>query len=348
MRLRGPTFAGIGLAAALLGQGACGGGSSPGSPTPAPQPSPTPTPPPATTDRWTVSGRVITLGDGRPVGGAQVTSEVGPTIQTDAGGQFTLGSDRNPPVNPHGFTIDAPGYLARTAYVRRQDGRREGITFDVIPLAAPFSLDFYRAFVRNTHDAPSDLELLRRWTTNPRFYVRTVDAEGRPIEPEVLDLVLSTIPDAVREFTGGQIAAGPIETGADVRPLTTNWINVNILRDPASDVCGRARVGADPGEITLYDDRCGCGSQKIRARTVAHEVGHALGFWHVPGPDAVMTSTASGCPSARPSDQERFHGAIAYRRFPGNRDPDADPQHLGAAQLRAITVDGPVISCRLR
>ena len=66
--------------------------------------------------------------------------------------------------------------------------------------------------------------------------------------------------------------------------MTTGWINVNILRDPASDVCGRAKVGVDPGEITLYDDRCGCGSQKIRGRTIAHEVGHALGFWHIAGP----------------------------------------------------------------
>jgi hypothetical protein len=351
MRAPGFAFAGVVLATAILGaHAACGGGSSPASPTPnpqpAPQPAPTPTPPPPPAERWAISGQVVAMGSRRPIGAARVTSEVGPATQADAGGAFRLGSDTNPPFTPHAFTVEADGYLARKAYVRWEGGLRTGITFDLIPLAAPFSIEFYRALVRNGFEAPGQLEPLRRWTTSPRFYVRTADQNGRPIEPEVMDVVLGTIPEAVRQFTGGRIGVAQLETGAETRALAAGWITVNILRDPNSDVCGRAKVGADPGEITLFDDRCGCGSYKIRARTVAHEVGHALGFWHIAGNRGVMTGGAAGCPPAEYSPDELHHGAIAYQRAVGNVDPDADPQTTGAQQFRAA--DGPVVVCTLK
>jgi len=33
--------------------------------------------------------------------------------------------------------------------------------------------------VRNGHETPARLEPLRRWTTNPRFYVRSADQNGQ-------------------------------------------------------------------------------------------------------------------------------------------------------------------------
>jgi hypothetical protein len=111
------------LAGALASiQAACGGGSTPASPSPAPQPQPAPTPaPPATpAERWTVAGRVVAMADGRPLGGAHVTSEVGPSMDTDAGGAFRIGSNTNPPFTPHAFDVTAAGFLDRRAYVRRR------------------------------------------------------------------------------------------------------------------------------------------------------------------------------------------------------------------------------------
>jgi hypothetical protein len=290
----------------------------------------------------------VALGTGRPIAGARVASQVGPSTQADAAGAFRLGSDTNPATTPHAFDVEADGFVPRKAYVRWQAGQRSAITFDLIPLAAPFSIEFYRALVRNGLETPGALEPLRRWTTSPRFYVRSVDQHGRPIEPEVMEVVLATIPDAVRQFTGGRIAVAQLESGTETRPLTAGWIAVNILRDPNSDVCGRAKVGADPGEITLYDDRCGCGSYKIRARTIAHEVGHALGFWHTGGNRGVMTSSASGCPTAEFSPEELYHGAIAYQRPVGNLDPDADPQTTAAQQIRGGSDEAPTVSCRIQ
>ena len=57
-----------------------------------------------------------------------------------------------------------------------------------------------------------------------------------------------------------------------------------------------------------------------------HEVGHALGFFHVEERNAIMFPFIPGnCPSGRLSAAEAYLSAIAYTRPRGNRDPDIDP-----------------------
>jgi hypothetical protein len=351
MRRRRLALAGLALAIALPGgTSACGGGSSPDSPTPAPQPAPQPPPtPPASTDLWTIAGRVVALGDGRAIGAVRVTSDAGPSTTTDSGGAFRVAGNRAPDGSLHGFTVDSPAFVQHKAYLRYQAGVRENVTFDLIPLAAPFSIDFYRALVRNGHEAQGVLEPLRRWTTNPRFYVRSADQAGKPIEPEVLDVVFASIPEAVRQFTGGVLSVAQLESGPETRPPAVGWITITIIRDTSLPYCGRAFVAQDPGEIILVNDRCSCGSVKISGGLVAHEVGHALGFWHVPNARNVMYDThPSGCPAVNLTTEERFHAALAYKRPPGNRDPDLDPATTAAAQLGPSRLDGPAVICGLK
>lgn len=296
-----------------------------------------------------MAGRVVALGDGRAVSGARVTSDPGPSTDSDAGGGFRVAGNSAPQGTLLGFTIDSPTYVPHKAYLRYQPGARDNVTFDLIPLAAPFSIDFYRALVRNGHEAPNQLEPLRRWTANPRFYVRSADQNGRAIEPEVMTLVLASIPEAVRQFTGGVLSVEQIESGPETRAPAKGWITINIIRDPSTPYCGVAIVAQDPGEITLVNDRCNCGSVKISGGLVAHEIGHALGFWHVRESRHVMYDThPSGCPAVNLSTEERYHAALAYRRPPGNRDPDVDPATTAAAQLDASAMDAPVVICGLR
>ena len=55
------------------------------------------------------------------------------------------------------------------------------------------------------------------------------------------------------------------------------------------EYCGlSSTVGGNPMTIQLRLDRCGCGSIKIPITLVMHEVGHAVGMFHVAGKGNIM------------------------------------------------------------
>lgn len=316
---------------------ACGGGGSsrsvggnigPSTPT-------TPTPAPAT-PLWSITGTVTDTTSRAAIAGATITPSWGlAAVTTGAAGDFSLGSTAaNPPTTPYDLSVSAGGYLTRKQWVTWQAGARSGIGLDLIRNASPFSLDFYGQFVRGTFDQSGAPWPVLRWNAAPNFYVKTVDQIGRAIEPEVLTVVLSSLARAVPIYTGGAYGAAAIESGTAERAAATNWINVNILRDASQrTVCGSSRIGANPGEITLYDDVCSCGSVKIPGSVVLHEVGHAMGFFHVGDRSSVMYPTIPGnCPAGEPSANERFHATVAYSRPRGNTEPDNDPS--SGAKLR--------------
>ncbi len=307
------------------GTSTSGGTTTPTSPTPAPQ-----------TVLWSAAGTVVDTVSRAAVGGATITPSWSlPAVTTSAGGDFSLSSaTANPPTTPYDVSIAANGYLTRKQWITWQAGARSGVTLDLIRNVSPFSLDFYGQFVRGGFDQSGAPWPVLRWTAAPNFYVKTVDQTGRAIEPEVLAVVLSSLARAVPIYTGGVYTAGAIESGTADRAGAANWVNVTILRDASQrTICGSSRIGANPGEITLYDDVCSCGSVKIPGAVVLHEVGHAMGFFHVSDRSSVMYPTLPGnCPVGEPSANERFHAAVAYSRPRGNTDPDNDPS--SGARLR--------------
>ena len=278
----------------------------------------------------------------QPVADARIEPTWDLAAVTTAGdGSFSLSSSTGPFANPYRLAISGSNLVRRDVWLNGHTGARTGVAFDAIRDTPPFSMEFYRAFVRGTFDHPDAPFAVLRWMESPRFYVKTVDQNGRPVEPEVLQVVLDSIGRAVTAFSAGRLSVAALETGTETRPEAPGWILVNIRRDPNERrTCGFATIGANPGSITLNNDVCSCGSNKIPGALVMHEVGHALGFFHVPDRNTIMNPFIPGnCPSGQLSPAEQYHAAIAYSRPRGNLDPDNDPQSSRAFAAPRLTTD---------
>jgi len=275
----------------------------------------------------------------QPLGDARITPSWDlAAVTTAADGSFSISGPSNPPTNPYRLTISGSNIVSRDLWVGWQSGARTGVAIEAIRNSAPFSMEFYRNFVRGTFDQPNAPFAVLRWMDSPRFYVKTIDQNGRPVEPEVLQVVRDAIGRAVAAFTAGRLSVAALEMGTETRPEAVGWIMVNIRRDPNErSTCGFANIGSNPGSITLNNDVCSCGSNKIPGALVLHEVGHALGFFHVPDRNSVMYPFLPGnCPAGQLSAAEQYHAAIAYARPRGNLDPDNDP-----SSTRALTAPIP-------
>ena len=317
---------------------ACGGSSSSSA-------SSSPTSPSSSTPsyRWSIAGSVVDTVDHQSISGATVKPAWNLAAVSSRGdGGYFLGSNSNPPQNPSKVTVSADGFVTREEWLSVQPQPRTDVTLDLIRNSAPFSMDFYRQLTRGTYDQDGAPYALMRWSQQPKFYLKTTDQQNRSVAADVIATIRDAVTRAVPLWTNGLYSAS-IESGTTTREGTAGWINILIANDPGERVtCGQSYIGRDPGEINLIiNPVCSCGSIKIPGLVVVHEVGHALGFFHVSDSKSVMYPRAPGtCPLGELSADERYHAAIAYQRPRGNTEPDNDPS--SGPSLRGRN-DGPTI-----
>lgn len=271
---------------------ACGG-ASPFSPSPTPAPAPIPAPAPV---KLTIVGTI-----------------------TDTVSHAVIGSFTQDVANlPASVTVSAPGHMTRETRVGSTSP-----TVDLIPLAAPFSTIFYGQMVRNLLESPTP-DVVRTLPVAPSFYLQTNGLSGANVSH-----LIAAARDIVPAMTGGRFVVTTFDTGSDARQPSAGWIVIELVSEPDSGKCGLALVGASAGHIWLNTAKpaangtCGTGGDLIAPQVIQHEIGHALGFFHIDVPYSLMNG-ARWAGGTSLLDSERYHAAIAYSRQSGNRDPDID------------------------
>lgn len=296
----------------------------------------------------TLSGTVVRQLDGSPVGGATIIAGSAIAATTDAQGNFFLNGVVTS--GPLGVVVNAPGHVFRRVALSMTPNRT-GVVIRAIRDQAPFNLDFYRMWVRDSLEGQT-LQITRPWTQNPNFYFQTelLDIDGEIVPDDVIDRLAGIFAASIPELSGGRRQIATVERGTEPREVIDGWVNVVFARNLGGSL-GRSTIGGNSGTMSFVyapnllstptNNPFNC---EFPLYSVAdHEITHTMGYWHTI--DVFVDSfSGPGCTGAGRPEHIRLHSDIMYSRPPGNMDPDVDPP--SALQSTAPGPgSGPVVAC---
>ena len=236
------------------------------------------------------------------------------------------------------FTATADGYTDATGEIE-------------VFVADPFQLALWRELVFDGYDCPradSTTRCTRLWggravedritsvlSSQPNFHILTtarLTVGTYRFTRSHVETIKDAIRDAVPQTTGERFD-GRITTSSTSLRDQDGWVDIipigNDWWQDGVGPCGTASVGARNGTILVNVDRLDdCDLVPL----AMHEVGHALGFFHVLDlGDYMMSPFLSGIPPVF-HDDEQYHGRLAWELGRGARYTP-DPRRRSLATL---------------
>lgn len=276
-----------------------------------------------------VSGTVVGLFDGNPVGGATVAIGGLASVTTDAAGRF---SARIPRSGDFGVRISRTGFVTRRSAVRLRSNVDAAVS--LIEEGPDLDLDFLDQFARaagpRREAVPRTPGRSNRWTRPPRvlIYRRFESAAGSSavvtLSDRRVELIEISIDDVFVGLTAGRLGGTPTPIVLDQLPPR------NPRRVPAGSLAvfqtddgsrGAGNVGSIDDEFAIASAHAFTDFEA--PRNILHKfVGHALGAWDV-SDDFKSVMGSNGRLTLAPQDIAA--ATVLYSRRPGNGAPDTDP-----------------------
>jgi hypothetical protein len=299
-------------------------------------------PPPPPGGQTTFTCTVVDGLSDRGLAGALVRIAGIGEATTGGDGGFTIATDD--PEEPRAITITSPATVERETRLRVP-----GPAARVSLMPSSINLSAFNEMFRGSG-------VLTRWVVAPWLVIQrrslrftdlsamTYEATGALLSDAEVATLVADLEWALAQLTAGTFAhfAGvdveSVDEGAVVPVARPGAIVVARYEGltAATTFWGYSRwswngLGELQGAIVKLDHTFETSGSPFRRSLRAHELGHALGYWHVTVLDSVMQSHARTEPTAFDRDGAR----IAFQRPTRNRAPDADPDPF-IGNIRAL------------
>jgi hypothetical protein len=228
------------------------------------------------------------------------------------------------------------------------------LAIGLLPRDERFDLDFYDHVFRWLGESGTEL-----WTTEPSFEILTrvfdcvdhqttdacdlFEATDEMVPGQFLSLARDVISADSPRYTGGAVLGTNLQI-VDVPPGTRITRSEAWVRDKIRFVIARMPTDFSWATRWVYRGTSSyfssfiviCKTHKAERGVYSHELAHALGYSHpIDGYSVPIPSIMRYGHGDEPHPSDILHGAILYRRPPGSRTPDVDPDAFVLNALRA-------------
>lgn len=302
---------------------------------------------------YSTTGRVLDVISRAAMPSVAVQPSSGNATTSDASGNFTLVTGASASWTT---TVKCPSAVERSVVIR-VPGPEAIVT--LIPASydmTAFSEMFRIGGVLQRWVVAPPLLVLKRTLAYTSYGDNVFVASDEAMSQAEAEALVADLSAGLTALTGGAFGGFAVVSYEEPAPGASVGVNragmITVARfkglTRGSGYWGYGRWATNSasevvGGIVMLDHDFDTSQTPYRRSLRIHELGHALGYFHVTVRQSVMNSSAI----LEPTEWDRQAAAIAFQRPPGNRAPDADPSGVScnltpALRLRGVAW-GPII-----